>query len=211
MTASKTSAQVGDRILLTFSAPLVPEEGDQYWTSLAQAGTPDDDWGTWHYLPSGAIKDEIVAGEPGAYEIRLHDAYPSRAGVLARVPILVASKAPDPQPTATAAPTQTGEPTEGDGEERFVISGGRETFHPGEKIKIVYPRPLVAPSGQQYWITLARAGSEDSDWGKWHYVKRGAKTDELEAKESGDFEVRLHDLYPATRDAVLQRRSVHVE
>ncbi|MEZ4263477.1 MAG: hypothetical protein R3B36_30580 [Polyangiaceae bacterium] len=208
MTVSASSVHVGDPILITFGAPLDPPEGDQYWTSLAAVGSPDDDWGTWHYLPVGALRDKHVATQPGAFELRLHDAYPSgEQGVLARVALEVkpkAAEAPPPPPTVTAPEATAGRPT-------FSIADGREAFASGEKIKIAYSEAMRAPTGQQYWITLAPAGSEDGDWGKWHFVKNGAKLDELETPDTGDFEIRLHDLYPARGHAVIARKAVRVD
>jgi hypothetical protein len=211
MTVSASTVDVGDTIIVTFGAPLDPPTGDQYWVTLAPAESADNDWGTWHYLTPGAVKDKHVATQPGAFELRLHDAYPGAEGVLARAPISVRAKV-----AATAAPTETAPPetpppgSKGD-HPTFGIADGREAYHAGEKIKIAYSEAMRAPTGQQYWITLAPAGSVDSDWGTWHFVKRGAKLDELVTKETGDFEIRLHDLYPSRGHAVIARKAVRVD
>lgn len=81
----------------------------------------------------------------------------------------------------------------------------------GEPVAIDYSTKLEPPTGQQYWVTLAKVGAPDSEWGNWHYVAKGATNDSIVAKESGAFEVRLHDLYPKNSFKVIARVPVTVK
>ncbi|MFI5298473.1 MAG: LCCL domain-containing protein [Polyangiales bacterium] len=90
------------------------------------------------------------------------------------------------------------------------VVGGEPTFTAGEPIRIQYTSPISVPSGQQHWITLVPAGAADSAWGSWHYVASGAMSDVLTTSAAGEYEIRLHDLYPAFDYKVIARVRVHV-
>ncbi len=81
----------------------------------------------------------------------------------------------------------------------------------GEPVAIDYGAKLDPPSGQQYWVTLVKVGAPDSEWGNWHYVQKGAANDSIVAKESGSFEVRLHDIFPKNSFKVIARVPVTVK
>ncbi len=83
-----------------------------------------------------------------------------------------------------------------------------------ETAKIRYSRPMDVPEGQQYWITINRAGDPDTNNGAWHFVKKGALVDTMEVfkadgKES-EWEIRLHDIYPKYPQRVIHRQKIKV-
>lgn len=79
----------------------------------------------------------------------------------------------------------------------------RTTFTVGEEIAVRYNQPLVAPAGQQYWLTLVAADAPGTEHGTWHSVLPSASSDKLVADRAGSQEVRLHDLYPRHSARVL--------
>lgn len=87
----------------------------------------------------------------------------------------------------------------------------KTTFAPDEKIAVTFSAALSAPAGQSYWITLIKATEPDSAWGAWHYVKAGASSDVLQAGAPGEYEIRLHDLYPRNSFGVLARQKVTIK
>jgi len=62
------------------------------------------------------------------------------------------------------------------------------------------------PGNQQDWITVVKAGTPDTEWGQWTYLK-GAKTGSHEVKglTSGDYEARLYLDYPKGGLVVVER------
>lgn len=87
----------------------------------------------------------------------------------------------------------------------------RTTIRSGEAFEVSFGRPMSAPTGQQYWITAARPGDPDDTWGTWHYLPSNATSDRLEVKGKGEYELRLHDLYPQNKARVIWRQRVVVE
>ncbi len=84
-------------------------------------------------------------------------------------------------------------------------------FKKGESIVVTFNQALSPPQGQQYWITILKPDAPDAVFGKWHYVPIGATTDTLQATEAGDFEIRLHDLYPMNKTGkVIARQRIKV-
>lgn len=81
----------------------------------------------------------------------------------------------------------------------------------GDTITVTFGAELKPPEGQRYWITLAKAGSPDSEYGDWHYVADGASSETLKATTEGDYEVRLHDIYPANSFKVMARERISVK
>ena len=58
---------------------------------------------------------------------------------------------------------------------------------------VTFDKPLPK-DGEKYWITVAPAGSPDSEYGQWQYVDAGVSSIELApVPEAGRYEVRLHD------------------
>jgi OOP family OmpA-OmpF porin len=122
--------------------------------------------------------------------------------------------APNPQRKGYVAVV---DPAHTDGAGGVPGSGGsfgldKTSYKAAEKITIRYSQPMVAPDGQQYWVTLTKAGDSDSTYGTWHYVKPGATTDEIVVPSgaSGEHEVRLHDLYPRHPHKVISRQRVTI-
>jgi OOP family OmpA-OmpF porin len=83
-----------------------------------------------------------------------------------------------------------------------------------ETAKIRYSRPLDVPEGQQYWLTINRAGDPDTNNGAWHFVKKGALVDTMEIFKSdgkeAEWEIRLHDIYPKYPQRVIHRQKIRV-
>jgi hypothetical protein len=187
----KATASVGEPVAVRFGRSLTPPSGQQYWLSLAPTGSPDSEWGEWHYVASGASADKLTPNTAGSFEVRLHDLYPRHGhGVIGRAKLTVSGEA------AAAPPT-------------FKLA--RTELKAGQPIDVTFDQAVVTPSGQRYWITLAPAGSPDSEWGTWHYVAASATTDKLATGAAGSFEVRLHDLHPQKAHGVLQREAVVVK
>lgn len=111
-------------------------------------------------------------------------------------PSVASPAAPTPPAAASAAPQ---------------LTLARTKFKVGEEIAVTFAQPVVAPTGQQYWLTLVAADAADSEYGSWHYIAANAATDKLVAERAGTFEVRLHDLYPQNKAKVLQRVRVVVK
>lgn len=92
-----------------------------------------------------------------------------------------------------------------------TVTVDKTTVSTGDVINVTFGAALHAPEGQRYWLTLAKAGSPDSEYGAWHYVADDATTDTLKAGAEGEYEVRLHDIYPANAYKVMSRAKVTVK
>jgi hypothetical protein len=113
-------------------------------------------------------------------------------------------------PAAPAAPGPAA-PSEGGAVNAGAFSIPKTTFARGEAIAVTYNRDMTAPPGQQHWITLAKPTDVESAWGVWHYVKQSATTDRLVAPPAaGQWEIRLHDVYPRNASKVLARQIITV-
>lgn len=120
-------------------------------------------------------------------------------GLLAVAGLAGCKKAEKPRETAaSAAPVQGG----------ITMTVPRPQVAVGEAIPVTFAAPLNAPAGQQYWITLARVGEPDGEWGNWHYVPAGATAESVTSIEPGEFEIRLHDYYPHHPYGVIARQRV---
>lgn len=75
---AKTAVKQGDQIDVTYTTAVKSKEDAKYWVTICPKGSPDSTWGDWHYVAGGATKDSIKAGQPGEYEVRLHDDYPKQ-------------------------------------------------------------------------------------------------------------------------------------
>lgn len=187
------TASVGEAINVSFGRALTPPAGQQYWLTLVPAGAADSEWGEWHYVPSGVSTDKLTPKTAGAFEVRLHDVHPAHDhSVIGRAKITVGD-APSETPTGPVA---------------FKLA--RTELKVGQPVDITYSQALVAPAGQQYWITLAPAGSPDAEWGVWHYVAASATHDSIPTANAGTFEVRIHDLHPRKSHGVLHRETISV-
>ncbi|MBV8760375.1 MAG: serine/threonine protein kinase [Deltaproteobacteria bacterium] len=94
--------------------------------------------------------------------------------------------------------------------EHFGVAAS--TVKAGEPVAIVFPAPLQAKHGEQYWAAIVAVGQPDSEWGVWSYVPDAARRLVLKAPTSaGDYEVRLHGNYPTKSFNVVHRVRIHVE
>jgi hypothetical protein len=60
-------------------------------------------------------------------------------------------------------------------------------------------------------VTVVRAGASDAAWGYWQYLRPGETEVVLQAPDrEGEWEVRLHDVYPRYDHRVLHRESFRV-
>ncbi|HSN29628.1 MAG TPA: serine/threonine-protein kinase [Kofleriaceae bacterium] len=103
-----------------------------------------------------------------------------------------------PVPAATLSP------------EHFSVAAS--SVKGGEPVALVFPAPLQAKQGEQYWAAIVAVGQPDSEWGVWAYVPDAARRMVLKAPTSaGDYEVRLHGNYPTKSYNVVHRVRIHVE
>jgi hypothetical protein len=87
---SNQTVKQGDTINVTYTSPVKSKEGSKYWVTLSLKASPDSTWGDWHYVAADATTDTLKAGQPGEYEVRLHDDYPKQAfHVIARQTVKV--------------------------------------------------------------------------------------------------------------------------
>ena len=94
--------------------------------------------------------------------------------------------------------------------EHFSVAAS--TVKGGEPVALVFPAPLQAKQGEQYWAAIVAVGQPDSEWGVWSYVPDAAKRMVLKAPtNAGDYEVRLHGNYPTKSYNVVHRVRIHVE
>lgn len=81
---------VGERVVVNFSEPLVPETGEKFWITLVHPTAPDTQWDDWTYIDTGEESASLVAKEPGLFELRLHAHYPTRpTDVIWRAPVVI--------------------------------------------------------------------------------------------------------------------------
>lgn len=108
------------------------------------------------------------------------------------------------EPPAAPVPASTVSP------EHFAVVPSHAK--PGEPVTLVFPAPLEAAKGEQYWAAIVAVGQSDSEWGTWSYVPAAARKLTLKAPgEPGDYEVRLHGNYPTKSFNVVHRVRIHVE
>lgn len=89
--------QERDSIRITFDSPIGSAGDNKFWIAIVPASAPDSEFGSWHYLDTGAATDTLVAPTAGEYEIRLHDAFPLFPyRVMARQRISVTAAPPKP-------------------------------------------------------------------------------------------------------------------
>ena len=86
------TAHPGASVVLTFATALHAAPGERFWATIVEAGTADNTWGDYDYVPPDARRMQLAApAKPGDYEVRLHGNYPTKTtNVLHRVPLRVA-------------------------------------------------------------------------------------------------------------------------
>lgn len=121
----------------------------------------------------------------------------------------VAPAAPPPPAVAPApaAPAPAAAPV---GVNAGAFTLEKTTFALGETINVTFNQDMTAPPGQKHWITLAKPGDVESAWGVWHYVPQSARTDTLKPPTAGEWEIRLHDVYPKWASRVMARQRITV-
>ena len=98
------------------------------------------------------------------------------------------------------------------GPESLSFELEKATLPFGEAPSVRYSMPVPKVEGQQYWITVVEAGSLDSEGGSYLYLIPGDTQQVLpQPAHGGDWEVRLHDLYPQNSFKVIQRAALRVE
>ena len=81
----------------------------------------------------------------------------------------------------------------------------------GGSAELVFPEPMHAVHGEQFWATVVERGAADTSWGKYDYVGDGARTLKLPLPSTaGDFEIRLHANYPRLTTNVVFRVPIHL-
>ncbi len=84
------------------------------------------------------------------------------------------------------------------------------SFKGGDSITITFPKTLP-PDQARHWVCVVPKGAADSAFGTWSYLKADAKSHVLEAPAvDGEYEVRLHSLYPKKSNNVLHRTAIVV-
>ena len=78
LTLQKDNVTTTEYVRVTFNKPLPPlEDEEQYWITIAPAGTPDSHWGEYRYVNAGTSQVRLgPVRKAGNYEVRLHDSYP---------------------------------------------------------------------------------------------------------------------------------------
>lgn len=90
----------------------------------------------------------------------------------------------------------------------FTLSS--KSFKGGDTITISFPKALPADQAR-HWVCVVPKGAADSSFGTWSYVTQDAKSQDLKAPDvDGEYEVRLHSLYPKKSNNVLHREAIVV-
>jgi len=78
----------------------------------------------------------------------------------------------------------------------------------GSEIIVKFTNPISSTDKSRCWITIAEKTKPDSDWGAWQYVNDKATSIKLICPDkAGEYEIRLHDMYPAKKSHVIERKS----
>ncbi|MCF6366703.1 MAG: hypothetical protein L3J35_10930 [Bacteroidales bacterium] len=78
-----------------------------------------------------------------------------------------------------------------------------------KEIIVKFTNPISSTEKSKYWITIIEKSKEDKDWGKWQYVKDNAESIKLICpSQAGEYEIRLHDMYPSKSFHVVERASL---
>lgn len=91
-----------------------------------------------------------------------------------------------------------------------TMSVGAATATVGEDISIAFDTPIEGKAANLYWITLQPVDAPDSSATGRIIVEHGQTLARVRARESGTFEVRLHDRYPQKEDHLVARAPVRI-
>ncbi len=186
-----------DPIVITFASPVSSTTASRAWITIVEASRPPSQYGTWTYIDDGARTAKLtVPDSAGAYEVRLHTDYPTKAtNVRHSVPVTVGA------PAATAPTTKN---------ERFMLAS--KVARAGDEIEITFPGAMKAAAGERYWITIVAKGAGDTAYGAYEYVPDGARTLQFQMpKQAGDYELRLHANYPRLSTNLVHKAPIRVE
>lgn len=81
----------------------------------------------------------------------------------------------------------------------------------GEDVVVTVDRDLDGRAFDRYWVTLQPANASEADVTGRVLVERGQHTIRLKATAPGDYEVRLHDLYPKREHHLVARVPVRID
>lgn len=178
---------------LQFNVPLRPLTGKSCWASLADAALPASSQGLRASIKPGATSVALPAPTAvGKHRVRLYVS--GRSEPVGEVALEVSG--PD-----EAKPTQL----EG------IELKAPASVKVGSAPTVEFPR-LNARTGERFWLTLIKKGENDTAWGTYKYVPHGATSLELaKAKETGEFEIRLHANHPTKSSNVITRVPIKVE
>jgi hypothetical protein len=195
----KKTYDPGTPITIHFTSPLTSPSNSRAWVTTVESSAAPDQFGDWSYVADHATSATLTApNTPGSYQVRLHTDYPTHTTNLRRAINFTVGQAP-------AAPGETPR-----AQQRFSLAAA--SFTAGQKIQVTFPVAVVAAKGEQFWITTAKAGDADTEYGKWEYVPAAAKSLMLELpSEPGDYEVRLHANYPTRSTNVVFRARVQLQ
>ncbi|HBP20526.1 MAG TPA: hypothetical protein DEA08_22385 [Planctomycetes bacterium] len=178
---------------LKFNVPLRPLTGKSCWASLADAALPAASQGLRASIKPGATSVQLPAPTAvGKHRVRLYVSGQS-------------------EPVGEVALEVTGpdeaKPTQLEG----IALKAPASVKVGAAPKVEFPR-LNARTGERFWLTLIKKGEEDTAWGTYKYIPHAATSLELaKAKETGDFEIRLHANHPTKSSNVIARVPIKVE
>jgi len=192
----------GEPIEIHFNGPIASAEGSRSWVTTVEAGQPPTSYGAWEYVEDHAHTATIKAPDkPGRYEVRLHSDYPKLStNVRYSVAFTLADQSAPVQTDAGATPLNR---------QRFSL--GSPAAQVGGKVDVRFPQAMIATKDEKFWITIAKRGSADTEYGAWEYLPAGARAITLTAPtDAGDYEVRLHANYPTKSTNVVFRSPLHV-
>jgi serine/threonine-protein kinase len=193
-----TAYQPGSTIEIKFSAPMAAAPGNRAWIAIATPSLPPSSYGAWKFVDNGTRRITLNApATAGDYEIRLFTEYPAKDYNVAQT----ARFTVDVRSTAVVTPRA---------QQRFALGASKTT--PRATVEMTFPTSLNALPGEQFWVTIVKAGEPDASWGTYAYVRAGAKRTALQApQDPGAYEVRLHANYPKQTTNVVFRAPLRVE
>jgi len=82
----------------------------------------------------------------------------------------------------------------------------------GAEVLITYSSAIPSTEANRCWIAIVKKDSPESTWGDWKYVEDKATSQVLTAPaEAGDYEIRLHDNYPAKKYHLVVKQDLTVK
>jgi len=98
------------------------------------------------------------------------------------------------------------------GEKSEALFSAPSSAKVGEKITVKFSKTISSTEKNKSWITIVEKTKPDSDWGKWQYVTDKANSIELTCPDNaGEYEIRLHDMYPQKSNHVIARQDLTIK